>query len=189
MSVVQKSDKHRKKGTKTEQKGKIEVEEASKIGASKQTFGDEKRSRTGGRMVLNKLQQSIRALDMCEMYIAPRVAEEAKKYKLKVGEFMDLTTGWDFSKAADRRKAEEYIEANKPLLVIGSPECTLFSSLQNLTPWTEEKRCRYTEARVHIAFCMNIYIYIYIYMSVRPRRGVYSYMNIRGMRPHGKCRR
>lgn len=106
-----------KEGDQDRKGGKIEVEQANKRGASKQTAGDEKRSMTGGSdaMVLSKLQQSIRALDMCELDSAPRVAEEAKKYKLKVREFMDPTTGWDFSKAANRRKAEEYIEANKPL--------------------------------------------------------------------------
>ena len=141
------------------------MEEATKRTASKQKVGDvgvevdAKKSRTGEdtSMVLGTLRKMLKSVDVCEMYSAPRVAEEAKKYLLKAGESMDLTTGWDFSKATDRRRAERYLEEKEPLLVIGSPECKMFSSLQNLTPWTEEEERRYTEARVHIAFCMKNY--------------------------------
>ena len=48
---------------------------------------------------------------------------EAMKFGLSAGLSMDLTSGWDFSKAEDRRRAEDYLEEVQPLLVIGSPEC------------------------------------------------------------------
>ena len=84
-------------------------------------------------MLLNQLRATIKALDITEAYSPPRVTKEARKFGLEVGEAMDLTTGWDFRLKADRDRAEAYLDKHKPLLVIGSPECKMFSSLQNLT--------------------------------------------------------
>ena len=60
-------------------------------------------------------------VDMCEVFSPPRVGPEAVKVGLDVGNAMDLTTGWDFTKAEDRRRAEEYVDDNEPLVLIGSP--------------------------------------------------------------------
>ena len=49
------------------------------------------------------------------------------KFGLDVGDAMDLTTGWDFNKEEDRVKAEERLEKQKPLVLIGSPPCVAFS--------------------------------------------------------------
>jgi hypothetical protein len=40
---------------------------------------------------------------------------------------------WDFEKPQDRKRAWERIRAEEPYLVMGSPPCTMFSSLQNLS--------------------------------------------------------
>ena len=52
---------------------------------------------------------------------------------LLVGQSMDLTTGLDLTLSRHRNAAREYLRRAKPKLVIGSPMCTMFSSLQNLT--------------------------------------------------------
>ena len=73
-------------------------------------------------------------VDVAEAYSPPRVTLEEKKFGLKPGEAWDLTNGWDFTIEDHRKKAEEYIDNEKPLVLIGSPPCTPFSQLQSLNP-------------------------------------------------------
>ena len=101
--------------------------------------------------------QSLMRVDVAEMYSPPRVTEEAKRYSLKPGEAMDLTTGWDFRRRDDRAKAAKYIDEQKPRLLIGSPMCTMFSQLQNFKPWTDGKQEKWQEHREHIAFMFKLY--------------------------------
>ncbi len=72
---------------------------------------------------------------------------------------MDMVTGWDFTLKRHRDAAWEYIRRVKPLLIIGSPECTMFSSLQNLNKkhWDEHKQEKYMEAKKHIDFMVEVY--------------------------------
>ena len=53
--------------------------------------------------------KALLAVDIVEIYSPPRVTAEAAKMELRTGEAMDLTTGWDFDDAKDRRKAEDYV--------------------------------------------------------------------------------
>ena len=75
-----------------------------------------------------------------------------EKMGLATGYAMDLTTGWDFTLEPHREAALKYVKTMKPRLLIGSPMCTMFSALQNLSKgrrrndWT----ARFTEAREHI---------------------------------------
>ena len=70
---------------------------------------------------------------------------------------MDLTTGWDFRRKADRQRAEQYVQKEKPLLLIGSPMCTMFSSLQRFTQWNESKQQQWVEDRMHLRFVAGLY--------------------------------
>ena len=97
------------------------------------------------------------SVEMMEIYSPPRVTLQGAKEGLKVGEAMDLTTGWDFRKQSDCDRALEYIRVNEPSLVIGSPMCTMFSTLQNLSPWTPDKEQKWIEARRHMKFVVKIY--------------------------------
>ena len=54
----------------------------------------------------SELIHRICSVDICEVFSPPRVVREARRYGLSVGEAMDLTTGWDFTVEAHRRKAE-----------------------------------------------------------------------------------
>ena len=105
-------------------------------------------------LVRELMQASV---DIAEMYSPPRVTIEAKTFGLKAGEAMDLTTGWDFSTEEHKRKALRYIEEHKPKLIIGSPMCTMFSPLQRMTRWTEEKQRRWREDRRHLQFMAQVY--------------------------------
>ena len=94
-------------------------------------------------MVLNKIIQieqetelikQLRQIqiDVAEIYSPPRVTKMAEKMGLKAGEAMDLITGWDFTLQRHREAAMEYVKRVKPKLVIGSPQCRMFSSMQHL---------------------------------------------------------
>ena len=101
----------------------------------------------------------LMSVEVMEMYSPPRVTAMGRKMGLEVGEAMDLTTGWDFTLERHRAAAWEYIRRVKPRLVIGSPMCRMFSSLQNLTknkrrPEWEE---RFVEAKAHLKFMMEVY--------------------------------
>ena len=79
-------------------------------------------------------------VDIVEAYSPPRVTLEAKKFGLKPGDAWDLTNGWDFSRKDHQDKAEEYLEREQPLVLIGSPPCTPFRQLQSLNPITDKSR-------------------------------------------------
>ena len=87
---------------------------------------------------LMRLSAQECGVDVAEIYSPPRVTAEAKYYGLRVGEAVDIT-GWDFRDAKQRNRAWKYLEEMKPALLIGSPMCTMFSTLQNMSPNTEEK--------------------------------------------------
>ena len=52
------------------------------------------------------LVQRIRSVDVCGVFSPPRVAAEANKYGMAVGDAMDLTTGWDSNIPEHRDRAE-----------------------------------------------------------------------------------
>ena len=89
--------------------------------------------------------------DVSEIFSQPRVAQEAalRDYdgvKLVPGWSLDLTredplTGepWDLSKCAVRDRVRKMVRETTPFLVIGSPPCTMFPSLQKPVQEEEEQ--------------------------------------------------
>ena len=45
---------------------------------------------------------------------------------------IDLETGWDFTRATDRRRVYDLVEKEKPDLIVAAWPCTSYSTLQNL---------------------------------------------------------
>ena len=86
-----------------------------------------------------------------------RVQAEAEKFGLGPGEVMDLTVGWDFTKAEERARGREYFNRCMPKVIIGSPMCAIASPLQRMTPWNSEKQHRWRERRGHIKFISELY--------------------------------
>ena len=76
------------------------------------------------------LQNCLFGCDISEVYSPPKVILMAKKMGLSTGIAMDLDTGFDFTKRADRERAWTHLETTKPLVVFSSPPCTPFSRLQ-----------------------------------------------------------
>ena len=110
--------------------------------------------------------------DIAEIYSRPRVtaAAGAKTYgkiRLVPGWSLDLTmtnprTGqaWDLSDAATQNEVRSLVRRYKPYLIIGSPPCTAFSLLQNLSKHKRSKDVVDREmrtAKAHVKFCMELY--------------------------------
>ena len=76
---------------------------------------------------------------------------------LNPGIAMDLRAGWDFRLSRHREAAMKYVEEVRPRLVIGSPECRMFSTLQTLSVWTDKKSEEYADAVKHLEFVMKVY--------------------------------
>ena len=133
--------------------------------SKRSTDGDDdkqniKRRKEDGQsdMELGIISEILRlSVDIAEMYSPPRVTREAAKFGMKVGEAMDLTTGWDFTKDEHKNMALKYIEDHTPKLIIGSPMCTIFSQLQRLSGWSEDKDRRWKEDRRHLQFIAQVY--------------------------------
>ena len=53
--------------------------------------------------------------------------------------------------------AKKRIEETKPKILIGSPECRMFSALQQLSPWSKKKEDRLREAERHLEFVCELY--------------------------------
>ena len=104
--------------------------------------------------VLNKI-----CVDIAEAYSPPRVTNTAHKLGMTMGYVLDLTTGWDFTAAAHREAAREYVRLTRPELIIGSPVCTMSSSLQRLSKFErrEDWFDRFEEAKSHIKFVVSLY--------------------------------
>ena len=76
--------------------------------------------------------------DVSEVYSPPRVTEVAEATGLRAGWALDLTVNkddgepWDLSKPENQVAALKMQEEEAPLLLIASPMCAAFSSLQHL---------------------------------------------------------
>ena len=92
---------------------------------------------------------------------------------------MDLTTGWDFNIPEHRQRAEEYVDREKPLVLIGSPPCVAFSQLQTLIPDSQRKAKQLVEGIQHMEFVVKLY-------RNQVEKGVgSSYMRTQRMLSHG----
>ena len=85
--------------------------------------------------------KGLRAV-ISEIYSPPRVTATTKllpELRLIPGFAFDLTTTdvdgkkWDFDNKVMRERAMKRVREEKPMLLIGSPMCTAFSTLQNIS--------------------------------------------------------
>ena len=77
------------------------------------------------------IAKALLRVDIAEGYSPIRVTGYVEKYGLKPGEAMDLTTGWDLSRKGDQERACKKTREEEPFIIIGSPQCTYFSVMQN----------------------------------------------------------
>ncbi|CAK8993884.1 unnamed protein product [Durusdinium trenchii] len=69
-----------------------------------------------------------------------RIVPAARKAGLRASLSMDLTTGYDFTKAADRRRAWKDILEKKPAVILICPPCRTFSPLRFLSSYKRQLR-------------------------------------------------
>ena len=109
-----------------------------------------------------------------EIYSPPRITQELKirrsKFRnLAPGLAFDLTVKdpddgqpWDFSLKSKRDKARRILQESKPILLIGSPMCTAFSTWQRInwakTDRPEEMRRAHFQACAHMQFVAQLYL-------------------------------
>ncbi len=108
---------------------------------------------------------AVHGARVVELYSPPRVTQALPVGTgLVAGSTFDLHADvdgvrWDFEKPQDRKRAWERIRAEEPFLVVGSPPCTMFSSLQNLSAkkGTAEWEKRRRAAEVLLVFAAAVY--------------------------------
>ena len=93
-----------------------------------------------------------------ELYRPVRVNKHVKRYGLTPGSSLDSPRGWDFDRSCDRASALRIIDTQEPLLVIGSPMCTMFSTLQRFSRWNGKKQERWEEAVKHIESVVKVHL-------------------------------
>ena len=82
-----------------------------------------------------------KSVDVAEIFCPPRSTARASRHKLNPGLALDLRTGWDLSDPKHISAMWRYLDRAKPMLVVGSPECSAFSKLATLT------KCKLAYAR------------------------------------------
>ena len=108
----------------------------------------------------------IANMQMADIYSPPRVTQVAREIGLRAGWSLDLTTpdadgkAWDFNSIEMRNRAIRKVLTDKPLLLIGSPMCTVYSAMNNVNharmdPDVVKERFRY--ARKHLEFSTKLY--------------------------------
>ena len=70
-----------------------------------------------------------------DIYSPPRITAEAARRRLRQGFAIDLATGWDLRESKHRKALLELIEREVPFVVVGSPPCTVCSTLQRMSQW------------------------------------------------------
>ena len=125
-------------------------------------------------LVLKGAQELYRrgGCDVSEIYSPPRVCAEAATQKfggvlLRPGWSLDLTTTdpstgmpWDLSDTRVQKKVKQLIRDTEPFCVVGSPPCTAFSPLQELSRKKRDPQIvagEFKRARAHILFCLDVY--------------------------------
>ena len=102
--------------------------------------------------------------DVAEIFSPPRTTARAARHGLTRGWSLDLdhmcpVTGrkWDLTDVTDIRRAWGLLRRSRPKLLIASPPCTLFSTLQNLTGGVQDgPKYREAVAMVELAVEMCI---------------------------------
>lgn len=115
------------------------------------------------------LQSSVQhhfGVDIMEVYSPPRVTLEAElqnnrsiEPRWKVGQALDLTTGYDFNNPKDRRYALSQLRHWKPALLVLSPPCTTASPLRNLSDHKRDPivvQQERNEGRQHFEFSIDL---------------------------------
>ena len=108
----------------------------------------------------------IASMEVAEFYSLPRVIERERTMGMKAGWSFDLTTidtdgrAWNFNEVEMRNRAVRNVLVDKPLLLIGSTMCIVYSSMNRINHSRvseEEVNARFRYAREHFEFSAKLY--------------------------------
>jgi len=87
-----------------------------------------------------------------------KFAKLAPEYGFEPGFAMDVRTGYDFDRYKDRAEAERQLRLESPKLLIGSPMCGPFSSMQKMNDTsTAGYRQKLAKAMRHLRFTIRLF--------------------------------
>ena len=87
--------------------------------------------------------------DIAEVYSQPRLTKVANEMGMDASFALDLVTGWDFTVAKQREDALRMQDEQAPWMVMLSPPCCPFSSLQRWNyPRMPEEKVKEPEEKV-----------------------------------------
>ena len=104
--------------------------------------------------------------EVADIYSPPQIIVLLPGYGLYPGVVMDVTTNdetgspWDFDDPRQRQRARERLRADKPLVLVGSPMCTVFCRLQSINyakMHPDRVRAILSKARMHLNFVCSLY--------------------------------
>ena len=101
---------------------------------------------------------------VAEVFNPDRFGPRADHFGLRAGIAFDLELGWDLLRVQNQKEVIRYLVSERPGLVILSPPCTQFSSLQNLsyqTHFSSQQRFdahlrELRDARRLLQFCVRV---------------------------------
>jgi len=82
---------------------------------------------------ITKLSLELGTVDVAEIYNPERFTERCNDLGLRPGFAMDLETGWDLRDPEQVKELMWMLKEEDPIVLIGSPPCTWFSPLQNIS--------------------------------------------------------
>ena len=98
-----------------------------------------------------------RGMDVAEIFSRPRVCERARRRGLVGSWSLDIAAvdphtskKWDLQNPGDVKAAWNLFYRSKPELLVCSPPCTVFSTMQNLNVTPE----RWAEAVAYVKLCV-----------------------------------
>lgn len=129
---------------------------------------ERQRERGAKQGQLDKTMRSIlfEQMDVVEAYSPPRIAAMAQKMGVRSGWSFGFTTcdkhgrPWDFNYKQMRNDAVRLLLEDKPRLLIGSPMCGPFSTMNQINyvrMTEEEKQQKFEYGRRHLELCVKLY--------------------------------
>ena len=94
---------------------------------------------------------------VAEIFERGRFTVRAPRFDLRPSTALDLRTGYDVNKEADRLRVRECLKKEKPLLLVGSPRCAASSQLQSLASDSKRWRAMAREGLHHLTFVCELY--------------------------------
>ena len=103
-------------------------------------------------------QLEVDEAKVSEVFGRGQFLERAREFGLTPGFALDLGTGWHLNDYSQRVEAARLQERDRPLLLIGSPRCTAWTSLLNFGQARQETVDNLmSEAICHMDMCVRMY--------------------------------